>query len=392
MSSLAWIDFDEAERQRAQRIMALFQERESRDELGLGAIRDSIADHLFPGTSTIQTRLRYTLFIPWLFRTLEHQALSEAQLRTEARRLEIDFVKALQNGGEVQGVFGIDAGARLQRLPSSVYWAGLGAWGIRVFPGSIDSLFVALRGRRRSHGTSDSEDALASAQAPAIWIPALPQMPGDLLERAIFRLTTDEAQFLVDRLVATQPTALLTMLAREGIDADCDYIWTHPYLSAFPAAARRLVQHCEIFSHVMHGAALLYNLALSELRERNDWIEDYRERLQTWSTELDLGAVRAWSLDDFWNVVEHPAHAIRPAAKRFVTEWRELVLSGTEHVISTPAARQLVEERERRLKASQSRYANHAVRDRWKGSSGVDRLSFRWSQAKSHLRDLAHAE
>ena len=64
MSSLAWIDFDEAERQRAQRIMALFQEKESRDELGLGAIRDSIADHLFPGTSTIQTRLRYMLFIP----------------------------------------------------------------------------------------------------------------------------------------------------------------------------------------------------------------------------------------------------------------------------------------------------------------------------------------
>lgn len=59
MSSLAWIDFDEAERQRAQRIMALYQERKSRDELGLGAIRDSISDHLFPGASTIQTRLRY---------------------------------------------------------------------------------------------------------------------------------------------------------------------------------------------------------------------------------------------------------------------------------------------------------------------------------------------
>jgi hypothetical protein len=37
MASLAWIDFDEAERQRPQCIMALFQERESRDELGLGA-------------------------------------------------------------------------------------------------------------------------------------------------------------------------------------------------------------------------------------------------------------------------------------------------------------------------------------------------------------------
>ena len=36
-----------------------------------------------------------------------------------------------------------------ERLPSSVYWAGLGAWGIRLFPGSTDSLFVSLRGLKR---------------------------------------------------------------------------------------------------------------------------------------------------------------------------------------------------------------------------------------------------
>jgi hypothetical protein len=141
----------------------------------------------------------------------------------------------------------------------------------------------------------------------------------------------------------------------------------------------------------MYGAALLYNLSLSELRQRDDWIDEYRERLAAWRDELNPNAVRTWSLDDFWNVVEHPAHAVRPAAKRFVTEWRELVLAGREQVIASPAARQLVEERERRLKTSQSRYANHAVRDRWTGASGADRLTFRWAQAKSHLRDLAHA-
>src|SRR5207253_7869617 len=85
MSSLGWIDFDEAERDRAQRIMALFQERESRDELGLGAIRDSIADHLFPGTSTIQTRLRYMLFVPWLLRLIEDRHGAPNQLMDEAR-------------------------------------------------------------------------------------------------------------------------------------------------------------------------------------------------------------------------------------------------------------------------------------------------------------------
>lgn len=392
MSSLAWIDFDEAERQRAQRILALFQERESRDELGLGAIRDSIADHLFPGTSTIQTRLRYMLFIPWLFRMLEGQDVSDSQLRARARTLEIQLADALKAGGESNGIIGRDAGARLQRLPSSVYWAGLGAWGIRLFPGSTDSLFVCLRGRMRLRVSSDAEDAASGPRTPSIWANALPQAPKNLLDRTVFRVTTDEAQFLIDRLIANQPTALLTFLARESIDAECDYVWTHPHLAVFPADARRLVYHGEIFSHVMHGAALLYNLTLSELRGRDDWVADYRERVASWSAELDRSALRSWSLDDLWNTVEHPAHAIRPAAKRFVMQWLDLVIDGAKQIASTPAARQIVEERERRLKTGQSRYANHAVRDRWSGASGVDRFNFRWSQARSHLRDLVRAE
>lgn len=392
MSSLAWIDFDEAERQRAQRIMALFQERETRDELGLGAIRDSIADHLFPGTSTIQTRLRYMLFIPWIFCMLGSRDAAPSLIMSEAREKENQLAEALKAGGESNGIIGRDAGPRLQRLPSSVYWAGLGAWGIRLFPGSIDSYFTSLRSLRPARTVRNDEDAMSAPQAPPLWSPALPAAPKDLLDRAVFRLTVDEAQFIIDRLFASQPTALLTVLARDGIDADCGNIWEHPNLAAFPADARRLVRHGEIFSQVMHGAALLYNLALSELRAQDNWIADYQERVRTWAADLDFAVIRAWSLDDFWKAVEHPAHSIRPAAKRFVTQWLDLVVDGATAIETSPAARQIVEERERRLKTSQSRFANHAVRDRWTGASGVDRLSFRWGQAKSHLRDLAHAE
>ena len=103
MSSLAWIDFDESERQRAQRIMALFQERESRDELGLGAIRDSIADHLFPGTSTIQTRLRYMLFIPWILRRLEGRDGTASKLSVEGRSMEVRLSDALKKGARPSG-------------------------------------------------------------------------------------------------------------------------------------------------------------------------------------------------------------------------------------------------------------------------------------------------
>ncbi|MHB1654627.1 MAG: hypothetical protein ACYCVD_19565 [Desulfitobacteriaceae bacterium] len=31
---------------------------------------------------------------------------------------------------------GKEAGAKLQRLPSMIYWTGLGSWGIRHYSGS----------------------------------------------------------------------------------------------------------------------------------------------------------------------------------------------------------------------------------------------------------------
>lgn len=394
MSSLAWIDFDEAERQRAQRIMALFQERETRDELGLGGIRDSIADHLFPGTSTIQTRLRYMLFIPWLFQMLEGSTTGPDQLATDARALENRLANALKAGGESKGIIGRDAGADLQRLPSSVYWAGLGTWGIRLFPGSTDSLFSSMRHLQRNRSRiRESEEAASESQALQIWTPSLPPRPKELLESAHFQLTLDEAQFIIDRLVAHQPRSLLAFLARSGGgEADCVNIWEHPHLADFPDDACTLVGHGATFSSVMHGASLLYNLLLSQLREKSDWIEKYQTRLADWRAGLDMPAIRAWSLDAFWQAIDHPAHSIRPAAKRFVSEWLALLKSdGVGDGRLTTAAR-MVQERERRLKTNQSRFANHAVRDRWTGASGVEALTFRWAQAQSHLRDLADAE
>ena len=393
MSSLAWIDFDEAERQRAQRIMALFQERETRDELGLGAIRDSIADHLFPGTSTIQTRLRYMLFISWLFPMLEESTAGADQLAIEARALENRLANALKAGGESNGIIGRDAGADLQRLPSSVYWAGLGAWGIRLFTGSTDSLFSSLRHlRNSSRPIRESEDVAAEAPAFQIWSPSLPCGPKDLLGAVCFRLTSEEAAFIIERLVSAQPRSLLTFLARSGTgSADCANIWEHPHLADFPYQTRALVGHSEVFSSVMHGAALLYNFLLSRLRANPDWIEKYESRLQEWRESLDLPAIRGWSLDAFWQDIDHPAHRIRPAAKRFVTEWVALVRAGNVGDGSLTAAAHMVRNRERRLKVSQSRFSNRAVRDRWNGASGTEPLSFRWAQARSHLRDLADA-
>ena len=394
MSSLSWIVFDETERQRARRIMALFEEKETRDELGLGSIRDSIADHLFPGTSTIQTRLRYMLFVAWIYKMVEETDAPPDRLMQEARTHEIRLIDALHSGGEEEGVIGREARDRLQRLPSSIYWNGLKSWGIRRFSGSQEAYFESLSGlRRRRYRARSAEDGVAVGGIDHLaWNPELPCRPPDLLNRTNFRLASTEAGFLVDRLVTAQPHSLLTCLAKAGREADCYYVWQHPDLAGFPPALRRLVKHAEKFSAVMHGAALLYNLMLAERRGNQDWIERYRTEFDEWQgDDFDAAAISRWSLDDFWLCSKHENHQIRFPTRRFVHRWCELVGEKGGDVADLDSARTLVREREKSLKGPQSRFVNHTVLDRWGGRSGADRLRFRWREANSHLRDLVNA-
>ena len=43
-------------------------EQDTRDEIGFLLIHQGFADRFFPGTSVLHTRIRYVLFIPWLYR------------------------------------------------------------------------------------------------------------------------------------------------------------------------------------------------------------------------------------------------------------------------------------------------------------------------------------
>jgi hypothetical protein len=54
-SSIAWIDFSEQDRRKMMEVVALFKQRDTRDELGLGSIRDAFADLFFPGGQDISS-------------------------------------------------------------------------------------------------------------------------------------------------------------------------------------------------------------------------------------------------------------------------------------------------------------------------------------------------
>lgn len=171
-SSVSWLDHDPEAQRRMQRILRLFDERDTRNELGLGAIRDAFSDRLFPGTSTIQTRLRYFLFVPWTYQRMEQEGIPPAEARKLAREEELDLSEALVGSGETEGVFGKEAGRRLKTLPSAVYGAGLAKWGIRRFDGTRRSYLTAARElhRRRSRLGEEDEGAMATSSF-VTWTP-----------------------------------------------------------------------------------------------------------------------------------------------------------------------------------------------------------------------------
>ena len=99
-STFTWLDYSEHDRRRMLEVVELFGEQVTRDELGLGPIRDSFADLLFPGTSTIQTRARYFLFVPWMYASLEEREVGSAQIARRGRREEEAQIGGLLEGGE----------------------------------------------------------------------------------------------------------------------------------------------------------------------------------------------------------------------------------------------------------------------------------------------------
>ena len=213
-STFSWLDSSEHERRAVLELVSALNEPGTLDELGIGSIRDTIADTLFPGTSTIQTRARYFLFIPWVLQMVE--ASSPRRAEKSARQLQLQLCGALDKAhGPNAGVIGREAGAALQRWPLSIYWLGLARWGIRRNSVSIPSYFATLRqpsswllvGRALEEQVEGRRDE-APDGVRGNWA-AVPAPPPDFPEIGSFTLTPEEGHFLRERVVLTHPQAYL---------------------------------------------------------------------------------------------------------------------------------------------------------------------------------------
>jgi len=401
-SSFAWLDYSERERRRAMDLIELFRDKTTRDELGLGTIRDAIADTLFPGTSTIQTRARYFLFVPWVYRELEKRQVPSGDIARVARQVEIRLIDALARSDDTRGVIGIEARASLQRLPSSVYWQGLGDWGIRQMRLSISAYhryFTRLADISRRWGSLEEEDLAADSGVRPMWHSGLPSAPSGFPDEATMTLTAVEADYLRERILTkASGTMLAAMLSQKPPSNDESmFPWEYSQVEHLPIANRIQLDHGRLFALATAGAPLIYNLLLAEIRNLESKRDEFLGRFRDWAHQ-DITPIaarlRSWDRAAFWQLIRLQYPRLGLPTRRFTDQWIDLVLSApsVEKLATDESARRLVRSRELALKGRLSRFENQKTLDLWNGDTGTGISNYRWPRVVDIVRDIMEVD
>jgi hypothetical protein len=397
MSAFVWLDYSERERQKMLDVVDAFREHDTRDELGIASVRDAFADMLFPGTSTIMTRARYFLLVPWTYQRLEELRISSADIAARARKAELSLIQPIEDSDDNDGNIGKVAKTALKRLPSSVYWQGLKVWGIRDFDGAqaqyhrgVDAYYAQLTRQRGRVTERDAEhDDLVSPN----WHAGLVEAPAGFPAKCSLTLTRGEADYLSERVRLSPGCAgsLLAVLVAQPLrEVEVAFAWEHPHCADLAPKLREILDNARNFSEVMHGAPLLYNLMLAEQAGWKEGMTKYLQSLSDWAKMIAnrRSVLSEWNRTRFWEIVFSVNPRITPPTRDFVNGWWDIALDGGIQVRGAQAVRVFIRDRERRLKKTLARIDNPRAQELWNGDSGTSQMDFRWNISQRLLRDI----
>jgi len=384
--------------------MNFFSDKETVDDLGIGSIRDAISNLLFPGTSVIQTRARYFLFVPWIYGKAEKKF--PKQLLARAGAWEKELIQSLLAGGDLTGLIGREKKNDLKILPSTIFWSGLNRFGVFLPP----QLTIRQYGKHASKGRDSSEaEGEMGERSPSFWHRDIPDPPEGFFDfkYANFDLTLNEAEWLCERILSSdekgQPSSLLSGYIRDLLrglaPAVAEAMWDEELPRDSDPRMINLVRHAKQFSCATNGASLLYNLMLAEDFANLDKdptnqqsVEYYQDRLAEWAEiarEINL-ADWAAHIGDFWECLfdEHVKVPLRTQA--FINRFSAELANSPTLLEASKSARTIIRSRENEHKGLQARLnsSNKKRLREWNGDSGTRPLLYRWPQVQRLLIDI----
>lgn len=408
-----WLDYNEDDQKRIRDLIAPGGESDAVDPLRLGAaVRDQVADILFPGTSTLHRRLRYAILVPALFRSRPRVAPSEVPVREEQWNKRIWAA----NNGTV-GVFG-------SQVPSTrfvpAYWNSIRTWGFFTADDRRDATQPKAIASMHAKVERDDEGNPIGELPPVRWHPRLVELSDALLTSsgklpadASVYCSAEEAAFILERwssLARERRSALSAVADAVAGGVELTRTYTYPWDLSFSgsrnASVRSDLASAGPVSMVCWTLHLAYNVELVKqaraAEKRGDeavWMKypgrmDETEvtldrQLAAWEASLatEVASLAPWAEQRTWFdsgmvAMSAPLGTVRDlaaAARRLLDGDTDLAKRSWVNAVT----------KREQLKGFSARCSHPAALAAWTGTPEMaERWDFRWGTTKNVLRDI----
>lgn len=279
---LGWVDYSREERETIKELLKVLGESGSLDELGVGIVRDSISDLLYPGTSVLHTRAKYYILIPELFKKAMKSGLTTSSevrnlINTDQDRIARALRRAIdeETGTKAAGIIGGRSDRGVKMKPTRIYWNALRTTEILCNSDmSFDDACSAVAGYNRktqnivikyeSEDDGGDVDDVGAGNFALFTAPCKERIE-DYLENPTLHLRKDEADYLRTQFLhvpvmknTLMEYCLKTKTSYQGVALD------DIPTEGMPEVLAHNLELATEFANFIYGAYIVYNLLFIE--------------------------------------------------------------------------------------------------------------------------------
>lgn len=397
---IGWIDFSKDERSKVLSVIDMLSEPEAVDELGIGTIRDSFSRILFPGVTSIQTRAKYLVLIPYTLLELERSKETKVdaffkELDDKEKECARKLLETSDDG--VIGSRSIRSGRWVKRKPSDIYWNGLRTYGIFTEPhlslsdyGHIGCAIHSKKQTLASFGNTvrqcdgdendvDDSDAVRGIYSRQFW--RLPEQTSSNWFQALsIDLSPSEARFLKRQIITSCGDSLLGFVLknnRRDFTELADFAEIgESLLPVLPNSLSDTYRMAEGFADFIYGAHIRYNVILSQGQDSyalEEWTK-YKAQMEDFAgfnISVMIGALQLQNV----------------ALVRFLTKLQVLMKAGDIEGMDA-----LIAARETQLKGLARAKLRHVDELAYKGWVGIGKLQYLFPNTRRIVKDIFSGE
>ena len=394
-AGFGWIDFSNEQRDRVFSVIELLNTGGTVDELGIGSVRDNIADWLFPGVSTIQTRPKYFIILTDIFlgylqsyQKGEKLPLLSTYLKSEEHRIMHLLAKnhSYKDGDGVIGVTVAQTNGELARKASSVYWNGLRTHKlIDTELSSTEYLIQNDLSKFNPDGDVMDDKHLIEEQF-AIRAPLFSAIKEDIR----MELSEEEANYLRDQFKDVtsslkQEHNLLSQLftkERAEVIANANNFQEMANLliadESLHSETIQMLKIALLFDFIMHGAHIRYNI---QLHKKSGEL-NFDDKWNDWLKKLEVKREDVQGLN-FEYIFSEVSPRTAPQTQQFMRLWKHEVL---KEELNIKLLDKLVYRQEIKKKGAKAKLAS--VNGEFTSWVGIQSLQYRFNNVKNIIRDI----